>query len=208
MKSRQLWVVRHAQPRVAPGTCYGALDVTADPAATAECARRLAVVLPHGLWVRHSPLQRCEQLAQSLQALRPDLASEADGRLVEMDFGTWEGRAWTDIAHADIEAWTARFADHCPGGGESLASMLRRVAHALQEARETAHRQKGDVLWISHAGVARCVQWLQDGRAANGVPPQADQWPLEAPAPGYWACFPLGHRPRRVAGSLEAQCRC
>ena len=207
MKSRQLWVVRHAQPLVAPGICYGALDVTADPAATAECARRLAVVLPHRLWVRHSPLQRCEQLAQSLQALRPDLASEADGRLVEMDFGTWQGRAWTDIAHADIEAWTPRFADHCPGGGESLASMLRRVAHALQEAHETAERQQGDVLWISHAGVARCVQWLQDGRAANGVPPQADQWPLEAPAPGYWACFPLGHRPRRVAGSLEAQCR-
>ena len=192
MKSRQLWVVRHAQPLVAPGICYGALDVTADPAATAECARRLAVVLPHGLWVRHSPLQRCEQLAQSLQALRPDLASEADGRLVEMDFGTWEGRAWTDIAHADIEAWTARFADHCPGGGESLASMLRRVAHALQEARETAHRQKGDVLWISHAGVARCVQWLQDGRAVHGTAPRADQWPQEAPAPGHWACYPLG----------------
>ena len=34
MKSRQLWVVRHAQPLVAPGICYGALDVTADPAAT------------------------------------------------------------------------------------------------------------------------------------------------------------------------------
>lgn len=192
MKSRQLWVVRHAQPLVAAGTCYGALDVTADPAATAECARRLAEILPHGLWVRHSPLQRCEQLAQALQALRPDLASEADGRLVEMDFGTWEGRAWAEIARADIDAWTARFADHCPGGGDSLASMLRRVAHALQEARESAERQKGDVLWISHAGVARCVQWLQDGRALHGTTPRADQWPQEAPAPGHWSCYPLG----------------
>ena len=207
MTPRQLWIVRHAQPLVAPGTCYGALDIPADPAATVESARRLAQALPQRLWVRHSPLQRCEQLAQALQALRPDLAPEPDGRLVEMDFGTWEGRAWSEIAQADIDTWTARFADHRPGGGDSLASMLRRVAHALQEAHETAERQQGDVLWISHAGVARCVQWLQDGRAANGVPPQAEQWPLEAPAPGYWACFPLGHRPRRVAGSLEAQCR-
>ena len=208
MTPRQLWIVRHAQPLVAPGTCYGAMDMPADPAATMDSARRLARVLPQRLAVRHSPLQRCEQLAQALQALRPDLAPEPDGRLVEMDFGTWEGRAWSEIAQADIDTWTARFADHRPGGGDSLASMLRRVADALQEAQETAERQQGDVLWISHAGVARCVQWLQDGRAANGVPPQADQWPLEAPAPGYWACFPLGQRrPRRVAGSLEAQCR-
>lgn len=192
MKPRQLWVVRHAQPLVAAGTCYGALDITADPAATAECARRLAEILPHGLWVRHSPLQRCEQLAQALQTLRPDLASEADGRLVEMDFGTWEGRAWAEIARADIDAWTDRFADHRPGGGDSLASMLRRVAHALQEARESAERQESDALWISHAGVARCVQWLQDVRALEGTAPGADQWPQEAPAPGHWACYPLG----------------
>ena len=191
MTPRQLWIVRHAQPLVAPGTCYGALDIPADPAATVESARRLAQALPQRLWVRHSPLQRCEQLAQALQALRPDLASEPDGRLVEMDFGTWEGRAWSEIAQADIDTWTARFADHRPGGGDSLASMLRRVAHALQEAHETAERQQGDVLWISHAGVARCVQWLQDMRASDGIAPRADQWPREAPAPGHWACFPL-----------------
>ncbi|HAU57321.1 MAG TPA: phosphoglycerate kinase [Comamonadaceae bacterium] len=202
MRPRQLWIVRHAQPLVAPGTCYGALDVSADPAATMESARRLAQVLPQNLWVRHSPLQRCEQLAQALQALRPDLASKTDGRLVEMDFGAWEGRAWTDIARADIEAWTARFADHRPGGGDSLTSMLRRVAQALQEASETAHRQQGDVLWISHAGVARCVQWLLDDPGRKGCWPRADQWPLQAPEPGHWACYPIDSAPPPHGGSL------
>lgn len=195
MMPQRLWVARHAQPLVAPGTCYGALDIAADHSATMESARRLAHALPQGMWVRHSPLQRCEQLAQALQALRPDLASKPDARLVEMNFGTWEGRAWSDIAQADIDAWTARFADHRPGGGDALRSMLRRVEHALQEAHETAQRQRGDGLWISHAGVERCVQWLQDRRAAHGIAPRADQWPQDAPAPGDWACFPLDQIP-------------
>ena len=42
----RLWLVRHAAPQVAPGTCYGALDVPADPAATQAAARRLAAALP------------------------------------------------------------------------------------------------------------------------------------------------------------------
>jgi len=188
MSARRLWLVRHARPLVAPGTCYGALDVPADPAATADCARRLAQVLPAGLHTRHSPLQRCELLAQSLQALRPDLMPKLDARLVEMDFGAWEGRAWDAIARADIDAWTTRFAEHRPGGGDSLQEMLQRVAAALHEARAA---QPGDVLWISHAGVARCVQWLLDTPGRQGALPRSDHWPHAAPEPGQWACYPL-----------------
>jgi len=191
MTARRLWLARHAQPLVAAGTCYGALDVPADPAATADSAQRLAQALPQDLWVRHSPLQRCEQLAQSLQALRPTLASEPDARLVEMDFGTWEGQAWDAIARADIDAWTARFADHRPGGGDSLAAMLRRVQAAWHDARQQAARRQCDVLWISHAGVARCVQWLLGAPGRQGALPWADQWPLTAPEPGHWACYRL-----------------
>lgn len=191
MSTRQLWLVRHARPQIATGTCYGVLDVPADPAATAECARRLADALPAGLLACHSPLQRCEQLAQALQALRPDLVPKSDPRLVEMDFGTWEGRAWDAIARADIDTWTARFAEHRPGGGDSVAAMLQRVAAALREARQAATRHQGDVLWISHAGVARCVQWLLGPQGRQGALPRADEWPLAAPEPGHWACYRL-----------------
>ncbi|MDD2712512.1 MAG: histidine phosphatase family protein [Simplicispira sp.] len=184
----QLWLVRHAQPLVAPGVCYGALDVRADPAATADSARRLAAVLPGGIAVHHSPLQRCEQLAHALLGLRADLASQPDARLAEFDFGAWEGRAWSSIARADIDAWTAHFAHHRPGGGESLAGMLARVAAALHAARQ--HCAQGqDVLWIAHAGVARCVHWLLN--APPGQMPRADQWPTSAPGYGAWVRFAL-----------------
>lgn len=188
MSTRRLWLVRHARPLIAPGICYGALDVPADPAATADCARRMAQALPAGLSAHHSPLQRCELLAQALQALRPDLTPKPDPRLVEMDFGTWEGLAWNTIAREDIDTWTARFAEHRPGGGDCLAAMLDRVAAALHEARTGP---PGDVLWISHAGVARCVQWLLEAPGRAGALPRSDEWPRTAPDPGQWACYPL-----------------
>lgn len=182
----KLWLARHAQPLVAPGTCYGALDVPADTAATQAAAQRLADALPAQARVLHSPLQRCELLAFSLQALRPDLASKPDTRLREMDFGAWEGQAWDAIGQAAVDAWTDRFATHPPGGGESLGAMLERVASALQDARR---EPVADVVWITHAGVARCVDWLQ---AQGGALPRAGQWPLAAPDYGAWEVRSLG----------------
>lgn len=187
----RLWLVRHAQPLVAPGVCYGRLDLPANAAATAASAQALASALPTKVRLaHHSPLQRCEQLAQALHGLRPGLALKPDARLQELDFGTWEGCAWDAIGRAPVDAWTADFAHHRPGGGESLAGMLERVAAALTAARAEAAASGNDVLWITHAGVARCVQWLlQHGDA---VLPQADQWPVAAPGFGAWVVLGLG----------------
>ena len=176
------WLVRHAAPQVAPGTCYGALDVPADPQATQQTARRLAEALPTGTLMSHSPLQRCEQLAHYLLALRTDLANNPDPRLREMDFGDWEGRPWADIARSEIDAWTQSFAHYRPGAGENLHSMLARVDAARREALE-ALAQGRPVAWITHAGVTRCVAWLS---SHGSELPLSHQWPLEAPGWGDW----------------------
>lgn len=183
--SSRLWMVRHAAPLVAPGTCYGALDVPADAQATRAAAERLSTALPPGARVAHSTLQRCELLARDLQALRPDLAFAPDTRLREMDFGRWEGKTWDAIGKSAIDTWVAGFATHAPGGGESLAHMLHRVAAALQTAREWRTDQGArDVVWITHAGVARCVAWLQE-RGESALP-RSDDWPVSAPGWGEW----------------------
>lgn len=186
--------MRHARPRVAPGVCYGRLDMPADADATAASAQALAAALPAGVRLaHHSPLQRCAQLAQALQGLRPDVALKPDARLQELDFGAWEGRAWDAIGRAPVDAWTADFARHRPGGGESLAGMLHRVAAALGTARQQVctapDSDSGDVLWITHAGVVRCVQWLlEQGESAL---PRAGQWPVAAPVFGAWEVWDL-----------------
>lgn len=83
----KLWLVRHAQPLIAAGVCYGSTDVAADADATQQAALQLAQTLPQNLSMICSPLQRCQCLADCLQGLRPDLLYATDARLAEMDFG-------------------------------------------------------------------------------------------------------------------------
>lgn len=186
----KLWLVRHALPQVAAGTCYGRLDVAADPAATRQCAQALAARLPHGIRVTSSPLQRCEQLAPVLRGLRPDLAYSLDARLQEMDFGGWEGRPWQTLATAELQAWTDDFAHYAAGGpghpGESVTAFMARVASAFDELRREAAAP--DVLWITHAGVIRAVNLLAAGQRHIT---RADQWPPSAPDYGQWQTMVL-----------------
>ena len=194
----KLWLVRHAQPLIDAGICYGRLDMAADAEATAECAAKLATQLPAGLRVVSSPLQRCEQLAQALQALRPDLAYKTDGQLQEMDFGQWEGCAWQDIPRAELEAWTGDFAHYNVGhDGESVAAFMARVGAAFEGLTPQSQipamvprtmAQDSGVLWITHAGVIRAVALL-----AQGVRhiERANQWPVEAPKYGQWRTLAL-----------------
>ena len=125
-----LWLLRHAPVLAAPGLCYGRTDLPADPAATRRAAETLAKQLPRGTVVKTSPLQRCELLAQSLKALRPDLMLETDARLRAFDFGRWERRRWADIGRAEFDAWLADFAQGRPGGGENVTELMARVAEA------------------------------------------------------------------------------
>ena len=180
----KIWLVRHAQPLIDAGICYGRLDLAAHADATAECAAALAAQLPAGIQVITSPLQRCEQLAHILHALRPDLAYKTDARLQEMDFGRWEGRAWTDIDRDELQAWTTDFASYAAGhDGESVTTFMQRIALAFD-----ALQGQSDTLWITHAGVIRAVELL-----ARGVRhiEHAGQWPLDAPKYGQWRLLNL-----------------
>ena len=180
----KLWLVRHAQPLVASGICYGRLDVAADAPATAQCAQALAALLPPGTRVRSSPLQRCEQLTSALHGLRPDLTYKIEPRLQEMDFGQWEGRAWQHIAPAELAAWTDDFAGYAAGhSGECVRSFMARVGAVFDGLQGPS-----DTLWITHAGVIRAVDLLARGLRQ---PTQASQWPLDAPNYGQWRTLAL-----------------
>jgi alpha-ribazole phosphatase len=180
----KLWLVRHAQPLIESGICYGRLDIAADAGATAECARQLAAQLPASIRVITSPLQRCEHLAHALLGLRPDLTCKTDARLAEMDFGEWEGRAWQAIDPAELQAWTDDFAHYAVGQhGENVTAFMARVAATFD-----ALQDQSDTLWITHAGVIRAVHLLAQGVRQIE---RADQWPLNAPKYGQWLTLNL-----------------
>ena len=183
-----LWLVRHAQPLVGQGVCYGASDMPADVAATRAAAQALALVLPHGIQVTSSTLQRCEQLIKCLRGLRADLIVKSDPRLVEMNFGTWEGQRWDAIPRQELEAWTDSFEAWRCGGGESVQDVMQRVAAVWDEAQAHTQATGHSTAWITHAGVIRAATLISNGvRRVT----QASQWPPDAPVFGQWTCVSM-----------------
>lgn len=165
-----------------PGCCYGRLDVPADADANAQAAAALRAALP-ACWAGwHSSRQRYAQLGQAVGD-PPAGPWRIDARLDELDFGVWEGRAWDSIGRAALQAWVDDFAHHRPGGGESVAALLQRVLAALEEATRLHPAQ--DVVWITHAGVIRAVDWLSRQGGALRLPAAGD-WPRQAPGWGQW----------------------
>ncbi len=195
MTHTELWLVRHPRPQVAPGVCYGRLDVPAEHEHTGTSAQALAQALwsahrnsPKPLRLYTSPALRAQQLARRVQALLPaTLAAppfESDARLAEMDFGTWEGQRWSDIARTALDAWTDEFHHHRPGGGENVASVLQRVGAAVLEARPDGPNMPPQrVVWITHAGVIRAVDVLL---TRPQTPLQAADWPNTPCEHGAW----------------------
>lgn len=180
----KLWLVRHAQPVVEPGVCYGALDVAANAPATAVAAVALSAELPAQCEVWVSPLRRCEQLARQLRALRPDLSFITDVRLAEMNFGVWEGVRWDDIPCSQMQRWTDDFGEYRFGGIECANDVLQRVACAWEDSYHLALQKGGHAVWLTHAGVARAAQLLSLGFAKVI---DAKQWSEATPAFGQWS---------------------
>jgi alpha-ribazole phosphatase len=144
-------LLRHSRPAVAEGTCYGRSDLAPGPDFEAAAATVLAG-LPPVAAVRSSPLARCLRLAERIAAAR-GLALAIDPRLMERDFGAWEGRPWAELSRTELDAWAADFLHARPHGGETVAELAKRVAAALADV--DAHGPP--VLWVSHSGVARAA---------------------------------------------------
>ena len=160
-----LYLVRHPQPDVAPGLCYGASDV---PVSDTELARVHAMLaLPHDLPVYASPLQRCALLAERLAPGRVTL----DARLAEMDFGAWELRPWSDIPRADVDAWAADLLHYRPGGAENVLDVAHRVQAFMDELNESS------ALVVCHAGTIRLLAALHGGAPLEQAALQAAQTP-------------------------------
>ncbi|MFT3848266.1 MAG: alpha-ribazole phosphatase family protein [Propionivibrio sp.] len=147
----QVFLIRHPQPVIGAGICYGRLDVDAHaPQAVAE---HIKPRLPKDVPIYSSPLRRARQLAA---ALHP--SPVIDARLSEIDFGDWEGRAWDDIERNALDAWAADVIGFTPPGGESVAGLQARVLDFAASLPALPA-----VALVTHAGVLRALfgHWRQ-----------------------------------------------
>ena len=117
-----------------------------------------------------SPSRRARQTAEAL-----GLTDAAwDPRLMEQNWGDWEGLSRANILARDGEDAFARAGlalNFRPPGGESTAELHERVAAFLQDAA----RGEADAIAVAHLGVLRAAYTLATGwDMATPMPPDLD----------------------------------
>jgi probable phosphoglycerate mutase len=130
---------------------------------------RLPLELQGYRWLT-SPLARCTETAALL-----GLEAEIEPRLIEMDWGRWEGRIPRELreepAH-DLAALEARGLDLEPPGGESPRVVQRRVVPLLAEIA-ASDKPTG---CVTHKGVIRAILALATGWAMVDREPAKLDW--------------------------------
>jgi alpha-ribazole phosphatase len=148
----KLTLIRHTSLQIESGICYGQSDI--DVAASFACE----IVSTHSKLVNSafdalytSPLQRCVKLAEALNLGDPIL----DSRLMELNFGDWELRAWDDIPRDIFDAWGHDYANKAPPNGETFSQLQQRGIHFLEEM--LAKHAAEHIAVVSHGGMIRAL---------------------------------------------------
>jgi alpha-ribazole phosphatase len=167
----ELWCWRHPRAQGAAGRCIGLTDLPVDRRKARRLAHRIRAAvrregLPRAVWV--SPLARSRAVGRWLA--RWGFGCRIDARLAELDFGRWDGRPWSAVPWAEVQAWEADLRHHAPGGGESLAQLHARVQAFVAERQAAGDRA---VLLVGHGG---WITALVHPLGAEG-PIDASRWP-------------------------------
>ncbi|MEU4347444.1 bifunctional RNase H/acid phosphatase [Streptomyces sp. NPDC023838] len=115
-----------------------------------------------------SPLRRCRETAAAVAA-RLGLDVRVEEGLRETDFGAWEGLTFAEVRErygADLDAWLASPKAAPTGGGESFATVSRRVS-ATRDRLLTAYEGR-TVLLVTHVTPVKTLV-----RLALGAPPES-----------------------------------
>lgn len=158
-------LIRHLPTAIAPGHCYGRLDLAPGPGDPAPLLAQLAQLAQlQGFGpapVLASPARRCHGLALQLATGRP---VTLDPRLLELDFGAWEGLPWDAVPRAALDRWAADPWGFAPPGGESGATLVARVS-AFHAAL------RGDSVIVAHGGPLKVLAALLQGRPVDLLAP-------------------------------------
>ena len=150
--TQALYLIRHTTPRIAPGICYGQIDIGLADSFREEADSVLHYLPPLEL-ILASPLQRARRLAEHLAQTR-HCELRSDGRLMEKHFGAWEGNAWDNIARNEIDAWAADIMGYAPPGGESAQQLMRRVQALLSDIAQLPQRS---IALVAHGGSIKAM---------------------------------------------------
>lgn len=162
---KRIVLVRHG---VTPCTMSGLYCGRHDPELTADALRAVGLAASHPALrdcdrVVTSPSKRAVATAAAI-AVNGLPAPRVDERLLELDFGAWDGLAADEVrARPEYSSWEADPARFAPPGGESGREAQTRLVNAVDE-----HLRASDKLVIvSHKGAIRLIVSHYCGLAAR-----------------------------------------
>ncbi|WP_405837913.1 bifunctional RNase H/acid phosphatase [Streptomyces platensis] len=166
-------LLRHGETALTPEKRFSGSGGT-DPELSAA-GRRQAEATATALAARgsiqavvSSPLRRCQETAQAVAA-RLGLEVRIEEGLRETDFGAWEGLTFAEVRERfpeDLDAWLGSAKAAPTGGGESFATVARRVAVARDKL--LARYAGKTVLLVTHVTPVKTLV-----RLALGAPPES-----------------------------------
>lgn len=154
-----LLFIRHG-PTVwnAEGRIQGQTDIELSDAGRVEVSSWSLPAEFRGHQWTASPLSRAMETAKLLGALNV----QAEPRLAEMNWGTWEGHTLAELRSANVADMVeneARGLDFQPPRGESPRMVQLRLQDWVADVRETGHA----VIAVTHKGVIRAALALATG---------------------------------------------
>jgi broad specificity phosphatase PhoE len=159
-----LVLVRHGStPWTDPLRRYqGRIDVRLSDLGRAQASRLGELLAVDGLArVWHSPLSRTRETAEAIAAAT-GAPCGPDARVVELSFGSWEGRSHEEVRRDDPDAHARHYGDvlgGAPPSGEPVASLLERLRGFLDERWVEG---AGRCAVVTHEGVIRAAAVLCD----------------------------------------------
>lgn len=148
-----IYLIRHTEPFVAKGICYGQWDLDTTGSFFSE-ATIIQQHLPADIsTVYSSPLQRCKRLAEHLFPGH-DIRLQDD--LKEIDCGKWELKLWNDIPKDEIDPWMSDLVNVRIPDGESYQDVLDRVVNCFDSIISNSHGATNVVI-VAHGGVIRSI---------------------------------------------------
>ncbi|MFF9840755.1 bifunctional RNase H/acid phosphatase [Streptomyces sp. NPDC013740] len=166
-------LLRHGETALTPEKRFsgsGGGDPELSPAGRRQAEAVAASLAARGTIqeIVSSPLTRCRQTAEAVAA-RLGLDVRIENGLRETDFGAWEGLTFAEVRERykdDLDAWLASPKAAPTGGGESFATVARRVSATRD--RLTAAYAGRTVLLVTHVTPIKTLV-----RLALGAPPES-----------------------------------
>lgn len=152
----EIYLIRHTKVDVEKGVCYGQKDVglaESYPEELETVKKKLKDIDFDQIY--SSPLTRANLLATDIYG---DKVIK-DDRLMELNFGDWEGKVWDEIKDPLLEVWMNDFVNKKCSNGESFVILKDRV---LEFWNEVKAKEVDKIAIFSHGGVIRTIQAIEN----------------------------------------------